>query len=286
MKRISALILFSLIVLVAIVVVQHISYHDGKLHVIFCDVGQGDGIIIRTPENNIILIYGGPNDKILDCLASHTAFWERNIDLVLLSHTHSDHITGLISVFQNYHVEAFATENVKNKTKTFDELFGIIAKSNLVVDYLAQGDTIEVQDVQLHVVGPSKSFLEQNSISGFIPQSGEFSSLVLFLEYKKTNLLFTGDSQAIGLHDAMTVFNETIDILQIPHHGSLSGLNQEIIDILKPDIAVISVGLHNKYNHPNPFTLSLLNKNFIPIVRTDKLGNIEFVSDGEEWVKK
>src|SRR3989338_10871213 len=83
------------------------SLSDNKLHLIFCDVGQGDAIYIRMPDNSDLLIDGGPNDKVLSCLGKHMPFYDRTIDVVVLSHPQTDHLQGLISVIDRYNVGYF-----------------------------------------------------------------------------------------------------------------------------------------------------------------------------------
>src|SRR3989344_6568995 len=98
-----------------ILVYQNITYNDKKLHVVFCDVGQGDAIFVRTPNGSDILIDGGPDDSVLNCLGKHMPFWDRDLELVILTHPHSDHFTGLFSVLKTYKIEIFATEELNNK---------------------------------------------------------------------------------------------------------------------------------------------------------------------------
>ncbi len=88
------------------------SLPDGKLHLVFCDVGQGDAIYIKTPKGSDILVDGGPNEKVLDCLGRHLPFYDRDIELVVLTHPHADHFTGLISVLERYSVKKIVLENI------------------------------------------------------------------------------------------------------------------------------------------------------------------------------
>src|SRR5438046_2210377 len=122
MKRISITILITILSLGIMFVYQLAIFHDGKLHVVFCDVGQGDGILITTPDSKHILVDSGPNKSIIDCLSRHMPFWERTIDLAILTHPHSDHYSGFYYVIQSYSITGFATENLKNKKAGFTEL--------------------------------------------------------------------------------------------------------------------------------------------------------------------
>ena len=91
----------------------------GRLRLIFCDVGQGDGILIITPGGKQILIDGGPGKKITECLSSKMPFWDRNIELMIPTHPQQDHIEGQIDVFEKYHVGQVAYTGVENKAQFF-----------------------------------------------------------------------------------------------------------------------------------------------------------------------
>lgn len=276
---ISALIL----VLTSIFLYQRITLFDGKLHVIFCTVGQGDGMIIRTPNRTTILIDSGPDKSILDCLDKHMPFWERRIHLALLSHPHEDHFVGFFSLLNRYKIDTFATEQLDNPTPAFSSLKQVLSAKHLPMRYLRQGQTLHTSDgVTLLVLGPSDAYLQQTSPNGTIGETKEFGSLVILLTYGKTRLLFTGDSQVIGMNDALNSYFDTVDVLQAPHHGSRFGLDITVLTRLAPRASIISVG-KNTYGHPASQTLDLLQAAQTHIFRTDKNGSVELVSDGKTY---
>ncbi len=251
------------------------------LTVTFCNVGQGDAIVIRTPKGSQFIIDGGPNESIHSCLLSHLPFWDRTLDVVFLTHPHLDHLAGLESVIYRYSIKSFDTEKVTNQTDEFLSLMSTLADQSILINYLWKGDSYQTSEgVSLTVLGPSKEFLVQTAPTGEINESEGFGNLVLLLEYKDTSILFTGDSQVEGLTDALEGFTGDIDVLQVPHHGSKSGLSQEILDLIKPEIAVFSVG-KNKYGHPSKEMISLLEKNKIKMYRTDKDGEVTFNTKGK-----
>ncbi len=273
---------------------------DGKLHVIFCDVGQGDGILIKTPTNRYILIDSGPDRKILSCLAKHMPFWERTIDLVIITHPHADHFMGMNYVLERYSVTSFATEKLGNKAASFQEVMKQIKEKGIPVKYVVKGDRWVIGDVVISVLGPSREFLEKTSPNGMIGEGKEFASVVSEVSFGSAPIrqaqgkrdkssgfhaLFTGDTQVVGLLDAtenLDYKDNPISVLQIPHHGSKTGLNDDIVQKLHPSLAVASVG-QNSYGHPNKKILELLEKYHVPVLRTDKRGDVEVVSDGKDW---
>ena len=295
MKKTLVILSILFILLANILIYQNITYNDKKLHVVFCDVGQGDAVFIRTPHGSDILIDGGPDGSVLSCLGKHMPFWDRDLELVILTHPHSDHFTGLFSVLKTYKVKVFATEDLENKTLGFGELMKMIKNQAISTRFIFAGDRFSLKDeVMLEIVGPTKEFLSQTSPGGTIGESNEFGSVETLVSFGNFSALLTGDSQSEELNEAIQSFESApfgaaqgkqgkILILQVPHHGSKTGLNAEILDFLQPKLAVISVGAKNKYGHPTPFILDLLKSKNIKTLRTDQNGEIEIVSDGKNW---
>jgi competence protein ComEC len=274
------------LLLAAIAGYQYFHFHDGKLHVIFCDVGQGDAILIVTPNNKYILNDAGPDQKAMDCLARHMPFWEQTIDLMILTHPHADHFFGMFDILQKYQVKAFATEDLTNKTRGYQEFLKLLAQKHVPQRHVSVDDSWQVGNVHLDVVGPSEAYLNQTSPGGTIGESKEFASVITEVSYGSFRVLLTGDSQASGLDSSLNNINGNLTILQSPHHGFATGLNASVLQALSPQMAVISVGAHNKYGHPSPQTLDLYKTYEIPFHRTDQEGDVEIISDGKKWQVK
>lgn len=272
----------SLFLLGGLFLYQVVSFSDDKLHLVFCDVGQGDAIFIRTPKGVDILIDGGPNDSVLSCLSRHMPFWDRSIEVILLTHPHADHLNGLLSVLEQYTVDTFITEKLSNDTEGFRSLEALLAQKHIPVRLAYAPDVIRISDgVRLQIVGPTKAFLQNSSPNGTIAESNEFASLLTVVSFEEFDAFLTGDSQVGELLEAS--INLPIDVLQVPHHGSKTGLTNDVLIALMPKLAVISVGKKNRYSHPHPLVVTLLDKNNIPTLRTDRTGEIEIVSDGKTW---
>ncbi len=266
----------------AVVVYQFLYFNDGKLHVVFCNVGQGDGILIKTPSNKYILIDGGPDRGVTTCLGRHMPFWNRKIDLVVLTHPHADHFFGIFYVLERYSVGTFATEDLKNKTTSYEELLRLVEKKKILQKRVLAGDKWRVGEVTVSIIGPTKEYLQQTSPGGTIGESREFASLITLVQYSEVDVLLTGDSQAQGLKEAIKDLSEAIDILQAPHHGSGTGLDAGLLKKLRPNLAVISVG-QNNYGHPNKKILDLFKVHDVTVLQTDQVGDVEIVSDGNKW---
>ena len=280
----KAFILFfsiSLILLGLLFLFQTQTRDDGKLHIVFCDVGQGDAVLIRTPSGSDMLFDGGPDKKVLSCLSEHMPFWDRNIELIFLSHPHADHLTGLIDVIERYTLAHFVTEDLVNDTAEYRTLFEYLENKQVRWKNVVANERFRTPDgVTVTVLGPTEEYLALTSPDGRI-NSREFASLILHLRYGEFDLLLTGDSQSIQMEEATSGLGR-IDVLQVPHHGSKTGLTSAIAERLSPKVAVISVGKNN-YGHPAKETVGLLQSEKSMILRTDREGNIEIVTDGKTW---
>jgi competence protein ComEC len=259
---------------------------DGRLHVVFCNVGQGDGIYIKTPNGADILLDGGPDDSMLSCMQRHMPLWNRDVELMLLSHPHFDHFGGFIDVLKRYSVLQLGNEKLSNMSTSYAAFTTMVSTQHIPTRSEFAKDTMKFADGTVFtILGPSKNLLTLSSPTGEITGATEQVTLVLQLTYGSFDVLLTGDSQVNGMEEAIAQIDKksTIEVLKVPHHGSKTGLSDAILQELKPALAVISVGTHNKYGHPAPYILKLLQKHNIKTLRTDKNGDIEVVSDGKRW---
>jgi len=271
---------------------------DGKLHIVFCDVGQGDAAYIRTPSSHDILIDGGPNDKVLTCLGNHMPFYDRTIDIIVLTHPQKDHLQGLISVIQRYNVKYFVIGPEGNETEGYKLLLENIKKENIPVKNLYQGDEFSLGNVKFSVLWPERnyvasqlspqlidsSYLSQGNILGLATATDPNNfSYYLHLQYGTFDTLFTGDGDIKIQPEIIRTANlPDVEVLKFPHHGSKTGISSEFLELIKPEFSVISVG-KNSYGHPTNEAIKQLNDRAIEIKRTDLEGDIEVVSNGNTW---
>jgi len=289
MKKIFVIVFLILLSMGTIIVYQYTGFYDDKLHIVVCDVGQGDGIFIRTPKRLNLIIDSGPDNSMLSCLSKHMPFWDKTFHIAFLTHPHTDHFAGFNSIVKRYNVLSFDTERLENKAVGFEELMKIIKNKKIPIRYLYSGDSFKTKEgVGISLLGPTSEFLQQTSPNGVIGESKEFASLITLISYGSFNAVFTGDSQASELEDALSKMRgiTSISVLQVPHHGSKTGLSKEILEMIRPKLAVVSVGSKNRYGHPAPFTLDLLSQFKIKILRTDQDGDIKIISDGVGWKAK
>jgi len=305
---------------------------DGKLHIVFCDVGQGDGMYIRFPGGKDMVVDGGPNNAIIQCLSDHMPFWDRNIDIVLLTHPDADHLTGLLSVLERYQVQYVVRSDVEQKTEKYTTFKQLITQKKITEKLVTTGEQITFDLATVSVVWPSK---EQIALMRPVPRlsleggksvlgasttgSVNDGSVVFSLSYGMFDALFMGDADSHvqpnmirfqgGLQDRIGGKDGVIEVVKVPHHGSKTGMTDAFLQTIKNSfkggglsklnvmaglensfsdqkpLAVISVG-KNSYGHPDPGIVEKLTSADFQVLRTDKAGDIEVVSDGKTWEVK
>jgi competence protein ComEC len=261
--------------LLALYISESTRLKDKLLHVVFCDVGQGDGIYIRTPEGSDIVIDGGPDNSILLCLRENMPFWDRTIELVILTHPDADHYTGLVSVEEHYRIKSFATSFTPKETPGYQVLADELLAQGAVQRFICQGDKFSFEDgLHLSIVWPRSCTIGSTDKND--------NSVVTLLEYKDLQILMTGDAEE-HIGDFYQSIVGDIDILKVPHHGSKDGVDGEYLEAIKPEVAILSVGAKNRYKHPSTDILNILEAHNIRILRTDKSGDIKVKSDGDTY---
>ena len=246
------------------------------LQVSFFDVGQGDSIFIETPQKHQVLIDGGPGySKVLEGLSSAMPFWDKEIDLMILSHPESDHVTGLFSVLENYKIDNILWTGIEKEGEKFETWKRMIGKEGANVYYANLGDVVIMGDVVLEILSPKES------LKGKEFEDSNETSIVSKLSYKDSTFIFAGD---ISSKTEKLLLNENIDsdVLKVPHHGSKYSTSEDFLSKVNPLISVIQVG-KNSYGHPTEEVLTRLNNSGIKILRNDTNGNIKIVSDGNNY---
>ncbi len=271
--------------LTILVFFAYFSFHDGKLHLIICNVGQGDAIFIRTASQADILIDGGPDKKVLECLSRHMPFWDRSLDVVILTHPDADHVTGLIDVIERYKITYLFTQPNPGKTQIYELFTNVLAEKKLSAKYVSSGDRFsQGEETSFKIFWPASDKPDQTNQNSSKSSLNRFSVIIL-VKHGKFSALLTGDAGS-EIQDKLASAVGDTDVLKVPHHGSKTGMSDYFLSITKPELALISVGEKNKYGHPAGFILDLLKNHGVKTLRTDQTGDIEIVSDGKTWSVK
>jgi competence protein ComEC len=252
------------------------SQPDGKLHVQFFDVGQGDATFIQTPSGRQILVDGGlyPN-TLNEALGRQMPFWDREIDIVVATHPDADHVSGLPGVFERYRVGRLITDGEgPGESAAYDAVLLAAQATATEIHGATSGETIAIGDgVRLEILHPG---------SGSSGAGGNDNSVCLRLVYGDFTLLMTGDAETEG-ERMLLESGQPLSALvfKAGHHGSNSSSTMPFLEAVGSQIMVISVGEDNRYGHPHPEVLARAEAVGAAVLRTDELGTIEIISDGE-----
>lgn len=236
--------------------------------IVFCDVGQGDGVLIKNGTEQILIDAGRDDGKMMACLSRYMDFSDKTIEKVIASHYDSDHIGGFKTIFANFEVKAAYGLGPKagKDTETYRHWLDNLNKEEISEQILISGMNLNFTDGYLEVLYP---FYDTNYTNANL-------SNVLKLHYLDKTFLLTGD---LELSEWQNLVNSQIslesDILKVAHHGSKNGTNQAVIKAVKPREAVISIG-KNSYGHPAESILKMFEDNLIKIYRTDQNGDVVY----------
>ena len=275
---------FLLVLSCAVLAVWYAVFYAERhrdLAVSFFDVGQGDSIFIETPERHQILIDGGPGDAVLAKLGRAMPFWDRSLDLVILTHAHADHVSGLVEVLRRYHIDRILESGEAYATPEYDEWRALIREKKIPVTIAAAGEDAQAGDARLRVLSP---FENKEGVSF---KNAHDANVAVRLEYGRARALLTGDAEKMIEYRLLFEAPQSLraDILKVGHHGSKTSSSEEFLAAVLPRYAVISVGRKNRYGHPVQEVLDRIAASGATIFRTDRDGDVRFVSNGEEFVK-
>ncbi len=249
------------------------------LEVSFLDVGQGDAILIETPDGFEMLVDGGPNAAVLRELSKERSFFDREIDVVVTTHPDLDHIGGLVDVLKRYKVQTILrTENENDKSAA--EAFAAAEKENAEEILADAGQVLQLgASTTIQIFSPTGDERQWESNA---------SSIVLRVVYGNTSFMFTGDAPQEIEDYLVKTYGAQLDsdVLKLGHHGSKTSSSDAWLDTVTPQHVVVSAGLDNKYGHPHQDVMQRVFARNIQTSHTGTDGTITFYSDGiKVWRK-
>ncbi len=256
---------------------------DNELHVSFLNVGQGDAILIQR-GNQQVLIDGGPSPQAITLeLGDKMPFWDRTIELVVLTHPHSDHITGLLEVLQRYKVEQVLYPDLDYPSPLYQEWLRLVEEKNIECKTAQAGQQIDLgEGVVIKVLHPETPLLTGTG------SDINNNSVVLHLSMGRVSFLLAADIEWEAEFELIALRADLSGtVLKVGHSGSYTSTTPQFLAAANPQVAVISVG-DNPFGHPSDEVVKRLEEKLGSdnIYRTDERGTIEFITDGERlWVK-
>lgn len=252
-----------------------ITRKEGTLTVQVLDVGQGDSILITTGDTAVLIDGGEYTSASVICDALRQQGIEKP-DAVILTHPHSDHYGGLRSVLEKFSAGAFYTAAVPEDqlptVTSYAHLIETLSEQKIPSKYLAAGDTLAVGQGSLTVLSPAKG-ARYDSLNNY--------SLVLRLEFGSTVFLFAGDAE-MQVEEQLLLSGGSLaaDVLKVGHHGSTTSCTDAFVTAVSPRIAVITVGIDNRYDLPKEKVLACLTEHGAALYRTDLQGCVTITTDG------
>ena len=199
------------------------------------------------------------------------------IDYVLISHFDSDHVGGILSLMRELKVKNVIISKQGEDSKNYQEFLKIVNEKNINVIIVEKGNKIIIEkEVYFEILWPKRKQIKDNILNN--------NSIVAKLVYNKFSMLFTGDIEEIAEREILEVVDNkklNATVLKVAHHGSKTSTTEEILKIIRPQIALIGVGGNNKFGHPNDIILQRLNDIGSKIYRTDKTGEIVLWNNGD-----
>lgn len=249
----------------------------GKLEIDYLSVGQGDSILIKTPDGQKILLDGGPDNTVIQKLGEYLPFFDRKIDLMILTHPHSDHVTGLNEVLRRYQVGKILYTGALHTAPEYITWLGLIKDKKINLEIIKVKQIINLgDDLKLEILYPWRDFTNERV------ENLNDTSLVAKLVYKNNSFLFVGDAEALEEGEILADgANLKSDVLKVGHHGSATATSQAFLNAVTPKMAVIEVGGNNQFGHPHHVILQKLAAAGVKVYRTDLNGDVRMFSDGE-----
>ncbi len=271
MKKISLLLVLVLLLLTACVPAANNASApmDDTLRVHYMDVGQGSAALIET-EGHYMLFDGGPSDASSKVVSYLKGLGVEELDYCIVSHYDSDHLSGVVGVLNVFDIRTIIGPLEETDSKLYDTYLGLLDKNDLQLTEPQVGNTYSLGEATFTVLAPFQYYDGDNN-----------DSVAIRLDYGESSFFFGGDAEEESEWDMLLGEEDLdVDVYTVNHHGSSSSSEEEFVQALSPEVAVISCGKNNDYGHPHEETLDTLLEEGCTIYRTDLLGDIVATTDG------
>jgi len=247
---------------------------EEKTRIDFFDIGQGSAILVSAPNQNQVLIDGGPSDAILAKLGRTLPLFDEKIELLILTHPDSDHLSGLIEVLKRYEVGEILETGILDNSAEYREWNNLIKQKNIPVIFARAGQTVKIADnLKIDILYPFGQIAGQD-----FGDDTNRTSIVGRIIYGENEILFTGDAEKTAENSLIFAgVDLRADLLVVGHHGSKTSTGDNFLAAVAPQIAVIQAGRNNRYGHPSDETLERLKG--LDIRRTDLSGDLALQCD-------
>ncbi|MEK5331303.1 MBL fold metallo-hydrolase [Lysinibacillus sp. FSL W8-0992] len=244
--------------------------HEMRVH--FFDVGQGDSILIESPNGKTMLVDGGVKGAGQQVVSYINELGIEKLDVVVATHPDADHIGGLIPVLNSIPIEQFYDSGKVHTSQTFEEMLSLIDSNNIPYNVPKTGDSIALDDeLDVKVLNANENASDNND-----------ASIVLKVTYGNISFLLTGDA-GVALEKEMLQQNVKATVLKAGHHGSNTSSSQSFIQEVQPEVTILSYGKDNKYGHPHAEVVERLQAIGSKIYATAETGTVTVATDGVSY---
>lgn len=274
--------------------------------VVFLDVGQGDAILLQEGAAQV-LVDGGPGNTVLQRLAEELPWFDKKLDVIILTHPQRDHMEGLLHVLDRYDVGLVVFPAVTYESQLYQEWLEQVAERNVPVRFSHAGQALSLRELQLQVLGPlgvtgplSAEDVNDASTVTRVDFCGEPHPTPPLTGREQENtppdrgeseggclsFLLTGDAERMAENNLVETYGSTldIDVLKAGHHGSNTSTHAALLSAASPSVVVISVGKDNSYGHPHSKMLQRVAG--MQVWRTDEMGSVRFERVKNQWFIK
>jgi competence protein ComEC len=250
------------------------------LEVSFLDVGQGDAILIETPDGYEMLVDGGRDATVLSKLTKERSFFDKDIDIVAATHPDLDHVAGLVDVLERYTVSTILMTSNEGESDASRDFAEAVPKEGAEIILADAGQVIQL--------GASTTIQVFAPIGDESKRESNAASIVLRVVYGNTSFMLTGDAPLEIENYLVKTYGSQLDsdVLKLGHHGSKTSTSDLWLDTVTPDFAVVSAGIDNSYGHPHQDVMQRVFKRNIQTSHTGTDGTVVFQSDGESVWRK
>ena len=271
--------LFGVLVILSVVLwsAEMRENRRGVLTFAVLNIGQGDALYIESPTGTQVLVDGGPNKNLMKEIPHFLSWYDRHIDMLVVTNPDKDHYEGFISLLGEYKVDTVIEPGTTNPSPTYAVLEKEIAGKNIPRILGKRGQVVDLGGgAYLQILFPDRD------VSGLSSNDG---SLVMRLVYGDTSVMLQGDSTAKIEHYLVGLDGGSLKstILKAGHHGSRTSSTEEYVSAIAPEWVVASSGADNSYGHPHKETVDTMTKLSVPFYDTCNNGRLVFHSDGHEF---
>jgi beta-lactamase superfamily II metal-dependent hydrolase len=246
----------------------------GRATVEFLDVGQGDAVLIHSPEGKKALVDAGPSHHVVSLLRLRGV---ASLDLAVVTHHHADHYGGMADAIKAFRPRVFLATGSSHTSQHYLRLLELVRD---------QGARAVQPAREVRRVGLGSVELTVFPQAPLDPKEENNNSIGLRVRYGTVSVLLPGDAEAAERRwweQHAPDLCARCDILKLAHHGSRNGTDARWLSLVRPKLAVASLGRDNEFGHPHPETLALLARAGVPLLRTDQNGSIKIETDGRAW---